>query len=198
MKKILVINSSVSQENNSDSLEMSKLFVNEYQKLHFDDQIIYLDLNEISMSQKTLTRNNIQTFFNQEDSFKFIEQLKSIDKIILNFSMINYSIPAILKNFIDHITIANLSFTYKGSKDGKAIGMLSNIENVQLLATKGGTNTPNGAFTDYVKNIWEFLGAKVTVPIINEMMDMPPYNEQTSLKNIEKVRDDILKAARLF
>ncbi|WP_169733528.1 hypothetical protein [Mesoplasma melaleucae] len=42
-----------------------------------------------------------------------------------------------------------------------------NIKNVQLLATKGGAGTPNSEFTDYVKNIWKFLDAKVATPIIN-------------------------------
>ncbi|ATZ20578.1 FMN-dependent NADH-azoreductase [Mesoplasma coleopterae] len=199
MKKILVINASVSQLNNSDSLAMSNMFIEEYKKINPSDEIIRLDLNETRMSQKTLTRNNISEYFNQEDSFNFIEQLKSIDKIVLNFSMVNWGIPAILKNYIDHITIANLTFTYKGSTDGNAIGLLSNIENIQILATKGGTGTPNSAFTEHVKNIWEFLGAKVQNPIIiNDMMDIPPYAEQTPIANLEKVKNDILKAAKKF
>ncbi|WP_084485279.1 NAD(P)H-dependent oxidoreductase [Mesoplasma melaleucae] len=39
--------------------------------------------------------------------------------------MINYGIPAILKNYIDHITIANVTFTYKESTDCSPIGLLS-------------------------------------------------------------------------
>ncbi|AVN63422.1 FMN-dependent NADH-azoreductase [Mesoplasma florum] len=199
MKKVLVINSSVSQLNNSDSLAMSNMFIEEYKKMNPNDEIINLDLNEAKMSQKTLTRNNIAEYFNQEDSFDFIEQLKSVDKIVLNFSMVNWGIPAILKNYIDHITIANLTFTYKGSTDGNAIGLLSNIKDVQILATKGGTGTPNSAFTEYVKNIWEFLGAKVKSEIIiNEMMDIPPYAEQTPIQNLEKVKEQILKAVKNF
>ncbi|ATZ21259.1 FMN-dependent NADH-azoreductase [Mesoplasma tabanidae] len=199
MKKILVINSSVSQLNNSDSLAMSNMFVQEYIKINSNDQIINLDLNETLMSQKTLTRNNIAEYFNQKDSFDFIEQLKSVNKIILNFSMVNWGIPAILKNYIDHITVANLTFTYKGSTDGSPIGLLSNIENVQILATKGGSGTPNSAFTEYVKNIWEFLGAKVESEIIiNEMMDIPPFAQQTPSENLEKVKKQILQAVKKF
>ncbi|WP_051412777.1 FMN-dependent NADH-azoreductase [Mesoplasma chauliocola] len=158
----------------------------------------YLDLNKTAMAEKTLTRNNIGNYFNQNDSFDFIEQLKSVDKVILNFSMINLSIPALLKNYIDHITLANVTFTYKGSTDGNAIGLLTNLKNVQLLTTKGGAGTSNAAFTEYVKGMLEFLGAKVAEPIINEMMDIPPYNEQTPVLNLEKVKEEVIKAAKLF
>lgn len=177
---------------------MSNLFINEYKALNPSDKIIYIDLNDLKMAEKTLTKNNIETYFNEKDSFSVIEQLKNIDKIVINFPMINYGIPAILKNYIDHITVANQTFTYKSSTDEKPIGLLSNIKNIQLLATKGGAGTPNTAFTDYLKNIWEFMGATVAEPIINEMMDIHPYNEYSFIQNVEKVKDEIVKTAKVF
>ncbi len=35
--------------------------------------------------QKTLTKSNIGTYFNEQDSFSVIKQLKTVDKIVINF-----------------------------------------------------------------------------------------------------------------
>ncbi|KAF5295816.1 hypothetical protein FQA39_LY12989 [Lamprigera yunnana] len=152
MEKILVINASVSPKENSDSVKMSEFFISEYKK-NKEVEVIELDLNKLPMASKTLTVDNMGNYFNQEDSFDIINQLKSVDKVVINFPMVNFGIPAILKNYIDHICIANETFTYKGSTDGFPIGLLSHL-NVQLLATKGGFGTPEGGFTEYMLNIF--------------------------------------------
>ncbi|WP_028123968.1 NAD(P)H-dependent oxidoreductase [Mesoplasma melaleucae] len=51
MSKILVINSSVLQKENSDSLAMSNLFINEYKTLNPNDEVVYVDLNDLKMAK---------------------------------------------------------------------------------------------------------------------------------------------------
>lgn len=196
MEKILVINASPIMKEKSDSWAMSQLFISEYSKTH-QVEIIELDLNELPMASKTISTKTMPNYFNQEDSFDLIDQLKAVDKLVINMPMINWGVSAMLKNYIDHITLANQTFTYKGSTDGSPIGLLTNLK-VQLLGTKGGFGTSNSAFVDYVKEVWTYLGSEVTEPIVNDQTDLPPYNTMIPLENLERVKDQIIAAVKKF
>src|SRR5436190_24039308 len=118
MAKVLVIISSMINEKDSFSIALTKHFVKYYQESHEKDEIIYLNLNYVPMAAKTLTNKNFNTFFNQEDSDYYINQLKSVDKVIFSTPMTNFNVTSMTKNYLDHILIADKTFSYKYSKKG--------------------------------------------------------------------------------
>lgn len=165
--KVLVIISSMIAEKDSFSNALVKHFVKYYQAAHPDDEISYLNLNDVPMASKTITTHNFGTFFNQEDSDKYIDQLKSINKLIFSTPMTNFNVTSMTKNYLDHILLADKTFSYKYSKKGDAVGLLTNLK-VQVLATQG---APYGWYlwgnhAKYLEETWKFTGASVVPSIL--------------------------------
>jgi|GEM_PF-505445 len=134
--KVLVINSSMIDEKASFSVALTKTFVKFYQEANPKDEIIHLNLNDLPMASITLTTRNFNNFFNQEDSDKYIDQLKSVNKLIFVTPMTNFNVTSMTKNYLDHVLVANKTFSYKYSKQGDAVGLLTKLK-VQILATQG-------------------------------------------------------------
>lgn len=165
--KVLVIISSMIDENSSFSVALTKRFVKHYQESHLEDEISYLNLNDVAMASKTITTHNFKTFFNEEDSDKYIEQLKSVDKLIFSTPMTNFNVTSMTKNYLDHILVADKTFSYKYTKQGDAVGLLTNLK-VQILATQG---APFGWYlwgnhANYLEGTWKFAGATVAPSIL--------------------------------
>ena len=97
----------------------------------------------------------------------FLNLLKEANKLIIGAPMINFNIPVTLKNFIDHIAIANKTFSYKYSKKGDAIGLLNNLD-VQIIATQGAPLDwyPFASHYKFLEGFWNFVGANVKESII--------------------------------
>ncbi|WP_036498567.1 FMN-dependent NADH-azoreductase [[Mycoplasma] testudinis] len=167
INKVLVIKSSPIPDAHSVSTHLLNKFLEYYKVKNASATFEELDLNTLPMASKTMTRENLETFFNAEDSDKFIEQLKSVSKVIIAAPMTNFGFPAVLKNYIDHISVANKTFSYKYSKKGEAKGLLDHLK-VQILTTQG---APYGWYqwgnhTENLRGIWDFLGATVAEPLL--------------------------------
>ena len=106
-------------------------------------------------------------FFKNQLNDKYINLLKEANKLIIGAPMINFNIPVTLKNFIDHIAIANKTFSYKYSKKGDAIGLLNNLD-VQIIATQGAPLDwyPFASHYKFLEGFWNFVGANVKESII--------------------------------
>lgn len=165
--KVLVINSSMIDEKASFSAALTKTFVKFYQEANPKDEIIHLNLNDLPMASITLTTRNFNNFFNQEDSDKYIDQLKSVNKLIFVTPMTNFNVTSMTKNYLDHVLVANKTFSYKYSKQGDAVGLLTKLK-VQILATQG---APYGWYlwgnhAKYLEETWKFTGATVVPSIL--------------------------------
>ncbi len=198
-KKVLVISGTVSPADKSYSIALSEKFIEEYSKINKEDEIIYLDLNKEAMAQKTLTRDNFKEFFNEEDSIKYINQLKSVDKVIISSPMNNFAVTAMIKNYLDHILMADQTFSYKYVKKGDAKGLLEHLK-VQILTTQGAPYGwyPFGDHTAYLKGTWEFVGAKVNEPILFAGTKVEPISKQTPKEAIESISSKIKEIAAKF
>lgn len=198
-KKVLVITGTISVVEKSYSLELKNRFMEEYQKLNPDDEIIYLDLNNVPMAQKVITRENAVTYFNEEDAMKYINQLKEVDKVVMVSPMHNFNVSVLTKCYLDHILLADQTFSYKYSKKGDAIGLLPHLK-VQILTTQG---APYGWYmwgnhTEYLKGTWRFVGAEVADAILLSGTKSPPMNALTPKEAVDTIQDQIIKAAKEF
>ena len=183
--KILFIYASPTIESNLGSI--SSLALDIFKKIYLEknpnDEIINLDLNSEEVGIKTLTAYNFNDFFSDGLSDKHIDILKSVDKIVLSSPMTNFNYPAVLKNYLDHILVANKTFKYKYDGKGASEGLLSHLK-VQFILTQG---APTGwyLFASHVKSLkgtFEFIGAQVLEPILIDGTKAP--------NNINKTREE--------
>lgn len=135
MSKVLVISATISQPGKSYSQALLNRFLTEYKAIHPDDEIIELDLNHEPIAQVTLNIDNQDQYWD-EAAMKAIDQLKKVDKVVVASPMHNFNIPAMLKNYLDRVLLANQTFSYKYSEKGDARGLLPNLT-VQILTTQG-------------------------------------------------------------
>ncbi len=198
-KNILVIYSTMINNEKSYSTELTNRFIKHYKKYNSKDKIQYLDLTNVNMANKTLNKKVMNTFFNKEDSDNYINQLKKIDKLIFSTPMTNFNVTTLAKNYMDHILVPNKTFSYKYSKKGEAIGLLTNLQ-VQILTTQG---APEGWYKwgnvgKYLKNTWKFAGAKVNKPFLISGTKIKENAKLMPKELIDKYDSKIAKIAKKF
>jgi len=92
-----------------------------------------------------------------------IQELKDADTLVLGAPMYNFGIPASLKQWIDAICRAGVSFKYT---DKGPIGLL-NIKRAFIITATGGT--PAGSKMDfasgYLAHICDFIGVEEVLHI---------------------------------
>lgn len=199
MNKVLVINGSVTAKENSVSQELGKRFVEEYKKHNKEDEIIELDLNALEVGTNVLSVNNFSTYWSETEGMKYINQLKEVDKIIVIAPMYNFNVSGLLKNYIDHVALANQTFSYKYSKKGDAIGLLDHLK-VQILSTQGAPKGwyPWGDHVAYLEGTWKFMGGKVAEPILLAGVKLDPLMSMKPQGMIDTIQDEISKKAAKF
>ncbi|WP_027063562.1 FMN-dependent NADH-azoreductase [Mesoplasma seiffertii] len=199
MSKVLAISGTTNQTN-SRSIEMMNQFLKTYKQNNPNDEIIHLDLDKEPMAAMSLTSYNLGEFYNHENSGKYIEQLKTIDKVIIATPMHNFRASGELINYIDHIAVPNLTFTYQNPlPNGNPRGLLDHLK-IQILATRGGEVVPNSwaDHTVWLKGVWEFMGASVVEPIFIGGLDLPKNYQLSAQKIIEEHLPVIQSAAKKF
>lgn len=96
-------------------------------------------------------------------SDQLIQELKDADTLVIGAAMYNFGIPASLKQWIDAICRAGVSFKY--TEQGP-VGLL-NIKRAFIITATGGT--PVGSdmdfASDYLAHICSFIGVKEVVHI---------------------------------
>ncbi|MGX9394992.1 FMN-dependent NADH-azoreductase [Mycoplasma sp. 1781] len=197
MANVLVLYSSPISKEKSVSSAITKSFVEEYKKINKNDEIVELDLNELEMATHPMNSNNFSDFFNDELSGRYIDILKKTNKLIISAPMINFNVPAVLKNFIDRICVANKTFSYKYAKKGSSIGLLSNLK-VQIIASQGAPCDwyPWASHISYLEGIWNFLGAEVSETLLIDATKVEPFNsysiEQIIKNKINKIKERVM------
>ncbi|MFV8401003.1 FMN-dependent NADH-azoreductase [Mycoplasma sp. 005V] len=161
MQKILLLDAHVVSKENSISHKILDLVQEEYQK-DSNNEITRIDLNETILSKVFMTSDNMSTYWQDVESDKWIELVKNTDVLVISNPMINFSAPVIVKNFIDSISVANKTFSYKYSNKGDAIGLLTNLKKVIVVSTQGAPEGwyPWGAHASWLEGTFKFLGAQ--------------------------------------
>lgn len=199
MSKVLVLNGSVISSEKSNSLEMARVFLEEYKKVNPKDEIIELNLNKLVVGTNTLTTETFGTYWNEDEGMKYINQLKEVDKVLVIAPMYNFHVSGMLKNYIDHVALANQTFSYKYATKGASIGLLDKLK-VQILATQGAPKGwyPWGDHTAYLKGTWEFLGSTVAEPILLAGVKVEPLGTQSPKEIVSTIIPQLIEAAKKF
>lgn len=108
-----------------------------------------------------------------------IAELQAADVVVLGVPMYNFGVPAALKNWIDAVTRARVTFAYT---DKGPVGLLTG-KKVYVALTRGGVyrDAPADTQVPYLKTLFGFLGMTDVEFIYAEGLAMGPEAEQNGL-----------------
>ncbi|HET9207321.1 MAG TPA: NAD(P)H-dependent oxidoreductase [Burkholderiaceae bacterium] len=112
-----------------------------------------------------------------------IAELQAADVVVLGVPMYNFGVPAALKNWIDAISRAKVTFQYTANGPE---GLLKG-KKVVIALTRGGQyrNTPADTQVPYLKTVLSFLGMSDIQWVYAEGLAMGPDAEQQALSSAQ-------------
>ncbi|EHK2387962.1 FMN-dependent NADH-azoreductase [Clostridium perfringens] len=194
MSKVLYIKANIKNEGESRTFKVSDSFVEEYKKNNPNDEIITLDLYKENID--FLRADDLGKLFVPKDEesknnsiLKYAYQFADADKYIIAAPMWNLSFPAILKAYIDYVSVSGITFKY--TAEGP-VGLLNNKKAVHIVSRGGGyDNSPYEMGDRYLRTILGFFGIKDIETIAIDNLDVMGVNVE------EKVEEGIEKAISL-
>ncbi|MBI1890856.1 MAG: NAD(P)H-dependent oxidoreductase [Burkholderiales bacterium] len=185
---ILQINSSA-RVDGSHSTRLANAMVERLLSLDRDARLTVRDLARTP--HPTLDESTLQALFTPAEQRTpeqtervalddaLIEEIQAADTVVLAVPMYNFGVPAQLKNWIDAISRARVTFRYT---DRGAEGLLKG-KKVYVVLTRGGVyrNTPADTQVPYLKTVLAFLGMTDVQLIYAEGLAMGPEAEQQAL-----------------
>ncbi len=191
MSKLLYIKANIKNEGESRTFKVSDSFVEEYKKNNPKDEVIVLDLYKENID--FLRPEDLGKVFGPKDDesrkntiLKYAYQFAEADKYVIAAPMWNLGIPAILKAYIDYVSVTGITFKYT---ENGAVGLLKNKKAVHIVSRGGEyANAPYEMGDRYLRTILGFFGIAEIETIAVENLDVIGVNVQ------EKVDEGIRKA----
>jgi FMN-dependent NADH-azoreductase len=200
MKWILFVNACVRGEQ-SRTLKIARRFLEEYKKLNPEDSITQLDLCDMALNcltsevlalrEQLLKENNLE-----HDLFKLAKQFAAADKIIIAAPFWDLSFPAILKVYIEQISVPEITFGYENDIP---VG-LCKAEKLLYITTRGGEFSHGFAKefemgVPYIKAICALYGIKNVISICAEGLDMV---ENDAAEIVNNAMEEAVEIAKTF
>ncbi|EGT3616512.1 FMN-dependent NADH-azoreductase [Clostridium perfringens] len=194
MSKVLYIKANIKNEGESRTFKVSDSFVEEYKKNNPEDEIITLDLYKENID--FLRHDDLGKIFGPKDEeskknpiLKYAYQFAEADKYIIAAPMWNLSFPAILKAYIDYVSVTGITFKY--TAEGP-VGLLNNKKAVHIVSRGGDyENAPYEMGDRYLRTILGFFGIREIETIAVDGLDVMGVDVQA------KVEEGIEKATEL-
>ncbi|MDB2125572.1 MULTISPECIES: FMN-dependent NADH-azoreductase [Clostridium] len=192
MSKVLYIKANIKNEGESRTFKVSDSFVEEYMKNNPQDEVIVLDLYKEKID--FLRPEDLGVVFGpkNEDSkkhpvLKYAYQFAEADKYIIAAPMWNLSMPAILKAYIDYVSVTGITFKYT---EKGPVGLLNDKKAVHIVS-RGGEygDAPYEMGDRYLRTILEFFGIHDIETIAIENLDVAGVDVQGKIEEgIEKAK----------
>ena len=198
MSKVLYIKANIKNEGESRTFKVSNSFVEEYKKNNPEDEIITLDLYKENID--FLRHDDLGKLFGPKDEesknnsiLKYAYQFADADKYIIAAPMWNLSFPAILKAYIDYVSVSGITFKY--TAEGP-VGLLNNKKAVHIVSRGGGyDNSPYEMGDRYLRTILGFFGIKNIETIAIDNLDVIVVNVE---EKVEEVIENAISLAKKF
>ena len=87
-----------------------------------------------------------------------VEELKAADTLVIGIPIYNFSVPAVLKRWVDYVVRLGSTFRYgENGQEG-----LCDIKRAFLVTSSGGTTIggPNDFASQYIEHICRFIGVE--------------------------------------
>jgi FMN-dependent NADH-azoreductase len=191
MSKLLYIKANIKSEGESRTFKVSDSFIEEYKKNNPKDEVIVLDLYKENID--FLRSEDLGKVFGPKDEesrknpiLKYAYQFAEADKYVIAAPMWNLGIPAILKAYIDYVSVTGITFKYT---ENGPVGLLKDKKAVHIVA-RGGEygDAPYEMGDRYLRTILGFFGISEIETIAIENLDVIGVSVQ------EKVEEGIRKA----
>ena len=194
MSKVLYIKANIKNDGESRTFKVSDSFIEEYKKRNPEDEIIELDLYKENID--FLRPEDLGKIFGPKDEesknnpiLKYAYQFAEADKYIVAAPMWNLSVPAILKAYIDYVSVTGITFKY--TAEGP-VGLLKNKKAVHIVARGGEyANAPYEMGDRYLKTIFGFFGVTDMETIAIENVDVVGADVQAKV-------DEAIERAKLL
>ena len=175
MSKLLYIKANIKPEGESRTFKVSDQFIEEYKKANPNDEVITLDLYEEKID--FLRPADLGRVFGPKTDeskndpiLKYAYQFAEADKYVIAAPMWNLSIPAILKAYIDYISVTGITFKY--TAEGP-VGLLENKKAVHIVSRGGEyANAPYEMGDRYLRTILGFFGVTDVQTLAIENLDL--------------------------
>lgn len=178
MSKVLYIKANIKPEGESTAFQLADHFVEQYQAANPADEVVTVDLYNSGI--QFLQGADLAATFGpkNEDSkhhpiLKHAYQFAEADKYIFAAPMWNLGLPAIVKAYVDYVSVPGISFAY--TEHGPK-GLLENKKAV-LLTSRGGSygEGPGADFEmgeRYLRTILGFFGVTDVHAVAAENMNV--------------------------
>ena len=184
MKKKLFHIIATPREETSRTLEVSTAFLEAFRASH--PNWVFDELNLAKVELPSLSHRRVdgkymllegKNLFGEvkelwNDIIAHIERFKTADLILITTPMWNFSIPYMLKHYIDVIVQPKYLFKYK--EDGTVEGLAKGKKMV-VAGSRGGQYPPGSEYDfqeTYLRTIFGFVGITDFTMVIAEPMDM--------------------------
>ncbi|ELC8442335.1 FMN-dependent NADH-azoreductase [Clostridium perfringens] len=190
MSKVLYIKANIKSEGESRTFKVSDSFVEEYKRNNPEDEIITLDLYKENID--FLRHDDLGKIFGPKDEeskknpiLKYAYQFAEADKYIIAAPMWNLSFPAILKAYIDYVSVTGITFKY--TAEGP-VGLLNGKKAVHIVSRGGDyENAPYEMGDRYLRTILGFFGIREVETIAVDGLDVMGVDVQAKVEEgIEK------------
>lgn len=184
MSKVLYIKANIKSEGESRTFKVSDSLVEEYRKNNPNDEVVVLDLYKENID--FLRPEDLGVIFGPKNDesknhpkLKYAYQFAEADKYIIAAPMWNLSFPAILKAYIDYITVTGITFKY--TAEGP-VGLLNNKKAIHIVARGGEyVNAPYEMGDRYLRTILGFFGIAEVETLAIENLDVVGVNVEGKL-----------------
>lgn len=194
MTKVLYIKANAKPEGASRTFKISDSFIKAYQESHPNDEITTLDLykgNIGFLNEEDVMNHDVEPGHGKDHPvFKYAYQFLDSDKIIVAAPFWNLSFPAILKAYLDYVTVSGITFKY--TSEGPK-GQCTDGKKAIHIVTRGGaySEEPLSSFElgdRYLRTLFGFLG-------ITDYTTFAVENMDRSSTDVEQVVEDAIKNA---
>ena len=199
MSKVLYIKANPKKDEDSRTFQVSDAFVKSYKDKHPNDEVVTLDLYEEGID--FLRQEDIDSMFGPKTSesknhpiLKYAYQFVEADKYIISAPFWNLGLPAILKAYIDYISISGITFKYTESGP---VGMCTGKKALHFVSRGGhyleGPATGFEMGDRYLRVLFGFLGIVDFETIAIEGVDMIGVDVDQIINRAKKRSNAILE-----
>lgn len=194
MSQVLYIKANNKPEGQSKTYQITDSFINAYKQNQPNDEIITLDLYDEKIN--FLKGEDLAAVFgpkNEESKdhpiLKYAYQFAQADKYVIAAPMWNLSVPAILKAYIDYVSVVGITFKY--TEQGP-VGLCQG-KKAFFAAARGGSYSAEPAShyemgERYMRTILGFFG-------ITDFQSVAAENVDVQGADVERIINDAVSKA---
>ena len=200
MSTLLYVHADPKPQGMSRTIRISDAFVEAYKESHPDDTVIELDLYKENigfLNNESVLLHNVQPGEGRDHpQLRYAYQFLEADKVVIAAPFWNLSFPAIIKAYLDYVTVSGITFCYTSQGP---VGQCDGKKAVHIV-TRGGAYSQEPLASlelgdRYLKTLFKFLGFVEFTTIAVENMDRTSTDVDAVLESAAR---DARQKAREF